>query len=101
MWGRSGFRVLAAHHKIRWDSGLLFVGGGRERHDAWWGAVWCAGPVVGLFSKAMVEFMDFQYIGGYALCFEVGGAESLGGTKFKIWKVVPCCVLRLVCLRIQ
>jgi hypothetical protein len=48
-WGRGGFRVLAAHDKVRWDMGFLDVGGGRERQDARWGAMWCAGPVEGVF----------------------------------------------------
>jgi hypothetical protein len=41
--------VLAAHDQVSWDLGLVDVGGGRERPDARRGAVWCAGPVEGVF----------------------------------------------------
>jgi hypothetical protein len=47
MWDRGGLRLLAANDKVQWDVGLLDVGGGRERPDARWGAMWCAGPVEG------------------------------------------------------
>jgi hypothetical protein len=32
--------VLATHDHVRWDIGLLFVGGGHERSDARLGALW-------------------------------------------------------------
>jgi hypothetical protein len=35
-------RVLAADDQARWGLGLEDVGGGRERPDARWGAVWRA-----------------------------------------------------------
>jgi hypothetical protein len=41
--------VLAAHDQARWGLGLEDVGGGRERPDARWGAVWCATPGRGVF----------------------------------------------------
>jgi hypothetical protein len=45
----SGLRVLAVHDHARWDQGLVFVGGGLERPDARWGAVWRAAPEEGFF----------------------------------------------------
>ena len=43
----SRLRVLAAHDQARWGLGLEDVGGGRERPDARWGAVWRAAPIGG------------------------------------------------------
>jgi hypothetical protein len=40
----SGLRVLAAHDQAIWGLGLEDIGGGRERLDARWGAVWRASP---------------------------------------------------------
>jgi hypothetical protein len=45
----SGSRVLAAHDQARWGLGLEDVGGGHERPDARWGAVWRAAPREGGF----------------------------------------------------
>jgi hypothetical protein len=45
----SGLRVLAAHDQARWGLGLEDVGGGHERPDARWGAVWRAVPGKGVF----------------------------------------------------
>jgi hypothetical protein len=45
----SGLRVLAAHDHARWGLGLEDVGGGHERPDARWGAVWRAVPGEGVF----------------------------------------------------
>jgi hypothetical protein len=42
-------RVLAAHDQARWGLGLEDVGGGHERPDAQWGAVWRAVPWEGGF----------------------------------------------------
>jgi hypothetical protein len=45
----SRLRVLAAQDRARWGLGLEDVGGGRERPDTRWGAVWCAAPGEGGF----------------------------------------------------
>jgi hypothetical protein len=47
----SGLRVLAAHDQARWGLDLEDVGGGHERPDARWGAVWRAVPRKGCFCK--------------------------------------------------
>jgi hypothetical protein len=38
---------------------------------------------------------------GTRLDFEVDGARAVGGTNFKTLKAAPCCVYRLVSLRIH
>jgi hypothetical protein len=38
---------------------------------------------------------------GTRLDFEVDGARAVGGTDFKTLKAAPCCVYRLVSLRIH
>jgi hypothetical protein len=81
--------------------GLLFVGGGHEPPDARLGAVWRAEPVEGFLCNRGGKLMINSTLGGTRCDFEMGGVEDVEGTGFKIVKVAPCCVNRLVCLRIH
>jgi hypothetical protein len=96
--------VLAAHEYVRWNLGLSDAGGGRERPDARWGAVWAmwrAGPFEGVFVSDG-EVNGFAVLGWVRIVFLKWVARNLsGGTKFKFWKAALCCVYRMVRLRIH
>jgi hypothetical protein len=96
----SGLRVLAAHDQARWGMGLEDVGGGRERPDARWGAVWRAAPGEGDFCNRWCDLSARSTEVGTILDFKVGGARAVGWTIFKNLKAAPCCVYRMVTLRI-
>jgi hypothetical protein len=97
----SRLRVLAAHDQTRWGVGLEDVGGEHERPDARWGAVWRAAPGEGGFCKRWL-ILSVRSIGvGTCPVFKVGGAIAVGETKFKSLRAAPCCVYRLVSLRIH
>jgi hypothetical protein len=93
--------VLAAHDQARWGLGLEDVGGGRERPDARWGAVWRAVPVEGGFCKRWLYLTGRSTGVGTVSDFNVGGARAVGETKFRTLEAAPCCVYRLVSLRIH
>jgi hypothetical protein len=108
-WGRvllgcnvfsSRLRVLAAHDQARWGLGLEDVGGGRERPDARWARCGAPPPVGGGCKRWL--FLTGRTIGvGTFSDFKVGGARAVGETIFKTLGAAPCCVYRLVSLRIQ
>jgi hypothetical protein len=97
----SGMRVLVAHDHARWGLGLEDVNGGRERPDARWGAVWRAASGEGGFCNLWCDLSVRSTEVGAILDFKVGGARVVGWTIFKTLKPAPCCVYRLVSLRIH
>jgi hypothetical protein len=85
----SGLRVLAAHDQAKWGLGSEGVGGGHERPDARWGAVWRAAPGEGGFCKRWL-ILTVRSIGvGILSDFKVGGARAIGETIFKTLLAAP------------
>jgi hypothetical protein len=96
----SRLRVLAANAQAKWGLGLEDAGGGRERPDAQWGAVWRAAPGGGVCKRWLFLIGRSTRVGTFS-DFKVIGARAVGETKFKALGAAPCCVYRLVSLRIH
>jgi hypothetical protein len=83
--------------------GLVVVDGGLERPDAQWGAGrWSAPPLGkgGFCNRCLFLSVRGTKV-GTRLDFEVDGARGVGGTDLKTLKAAPCCVYRMVSLRIH
>jgi hypothetical protein len=89
----SGVCVLAAHDHAEWGMGLDDVDGGRKRPDARRGAVRCA-----VFGRGFLVVDDGVCMS--VVQWRVGGARAVGG-EFEIREAAPCCVYRVVPLRIH
>jgi hypothetical protein len=89
--------LAARDHTIVVDVGLVV--GGRERPDAQAGARGCARPV--FFSIFAIPESVFSTFGVIRIGFECLCAEALIVTRFKIIRIAPLSVYRLLCLRIH
>jgi hypothetical protein len=81
--------------------GLVIASIRRECPDARMGATWRAVSVEGYFFKRWCLEWNRSTVCSMRCVFEACGAEAVGGAEFKLPKVAPYCVYRLLWLRIH